>query len=86
MSTDVRKIVFEPVKSSYIDAIAYNEKSKELRVQFSSGATWKYFDVPQAIHVSLLLAESTGRYFGKEVRGVFSGRKLEAEEDPNDLA
>ena len=72
---------FESVKSSYIDAVSYNEDNQELRVQFSSGVTWKYFDVPPALHVSLLLAESTGKYFAKEVRGVFSGRKIEAEEE-----
>ena len=72
---------FESVKSSYIDAIAYNEAQQELRVQFKSGVTWKYREVPPAIHVSLLLAESTGKYFAKEVRGVFAGRKVEPEEE-----
>lgn len=72
---------FEPVTSSYIDAIAYNEKDNELRVQFKSGAIWKYFDVPEAVHVSMLLAESTGKFFAKEVRGVFVGRKIEPENE-----
>ena len=81
MSVDQREVVFESVKSSYIEAIAYNEATKELRVQFKSGATWRYMDVPPAIHVSLLLSESTGKYYAKEVRGVFSGRKIEPEEE-----
>ena len=81
MSVDQREVIFELVKSSYIDAIAYNEATKELRVQFKSGVTWKYADVPPAIHVSLLLSESTGKYLAKEVRGVFSGRKVEPEEE-----
>ena len=72
---------FESVKSSYIDAISYNEEAKELKVQFKNGATWSYVDVPPAIHVSLLLAESTGKYFAKEVKGVFSGRKIKSEEE-----
>ena len=72
---------FEPVTSSYIDAIGYNEDTHELRVQFNSGVTWKYADVPQAVHVSLLLAESTGKYFAKEVKGVFTGRKVEPEDE-----
>ena len=78
MSADERQVVFEKVNSSYIDAIAYNEEKQELRVQFSSGVTWKYFEVPPAIHISLLLAGSTGKYFAKEVKGVFTGRKFEA--------
>ena len=72
---------FEKVSSSYIDAISYNEDNQELRVQFSSGVTWRYFDVPPAIHVSLLLSESTGKYFAKEIRGQFKGRKIEPEEE-----
>ena len=72
---------FEKVSSSYIDSISYNEGNKELRVQFKSGATWKYFDVPEGAHVSLLLAESTGKFFAKEIKGVFSGRKVEPEDE-----
>jgi hypothetical protein len=72
---------FESVKSSYIDAIAYHEGKQQLRVMFNNGVIWEYSDVPPAIHVSLLLSESTGKYFAKEVRGVFSGRKIEPEEE-----
>jgi hypothetical protein len=78
---DARGFTTDAVKSSYIDVIAYNEATQELRVQFKSGATWKYRDVPPAIHVSLLLSESTGKYFAKEVRGVFGGRKIEPGEE-----
>ena len=81
MSADERQVIFEKVTSSYIDAIAYSDDNRELWVQFKSGVTWKYFKVPPSFHVSLLLAESTGKYFGKEIRGVFSGRKVEAEEE-----
>lgn len=74
-------VKFESVKSSYIDAVAYNEAIRELRVQFKSGATWRYMDVPPAVHVSLLLAESTGRYFREEIKGVFTARKIEPEDE-----
>ena len=70
---------FESVKSSYLDSIAYDESKQELRVMFNNGVIWAYADVPPATHVSLLLSESTGKYFAKEVRGVFSGRKVEPE-------
>lgn len=72
---------FESVKSSYISAISYDESKNELRVQFKSGVTWKYAGVPPAIHISLLLAESTGKYFAAEIKGVFKGRKIEPEEE-----
>ena len=71
---------FEDIKSSYIKAIGYDEGDQELRVQFKNGVTWKYFDVPPEAHVSMLLAESTGKFFAKEIKGVFEGRKVGQEE------
>lgn len=71
---------FEPVKSSYIKEVGYDEDKQELRVKFKNGVTWKYFDVPTSAHVSLLMAESTGRFFAREIKGVFTGRKVVNEE------
>lgn len=72
---------FEKTKSSYITAVGYDEATKELRVQFKSGVTWKYYAVPEPVHISLLLAESTGKYFAKEIKGVYSGKKVEEDEE-----
>ena len=71
---------FETVKSSYIDGVAYDEAKKELQVKFTNGTIYKYFVVPESAYVSLLLAESTGKFFAKEIKGVFTGRKVEPEE------
>lgn len=71
----------EPVKSSYIRKIGYDEEKKELRVRFRNGVTWKYADVPASAHVSLLLSDSIGRFFSQEIKGSFNGRKVEEEED-----
>ena len=72
---------FDTVTSSYINEIGYDEDTKELRVKFKNGAQWKYLDVPPAIHVSLLLSESTGKYFIKEVKNAFTARKVEPEDE-----
>ena len=68
---------FEKVSSSYIDSIGYDPGNQELFVKFNNGVIWKYFDVPESAHVSLLLAESIGKFFAKEIKGVFTGRKVE---------
>jgi len=73
--------VFESVKSSYIKEVGYDEGKQELRIKFKNGVIWKYFDVPAKAHVSLLLAESTGKYFAAEIKGVFKGRKIEPEDE-----
>ena len=72
---------FEKTKSSYIQGVGYNEAKQELQVKFKNGVIWKYFDVPEGAHVSLLLAESTGKYFAAEIKGVFKGRKIEPQDE-----
>jgi len=72
---------FEKTKSSYIQGVAYDEAAKKLQVKFKNDVVWEYYDVPVAAHVSLLLAESTGKFFAKEIKGVFTGRKLEPEDE-----
>ena len=68
---------FETTKSSYIAGVGYDPGNQELFVKFNNGVIWKYFDVPESAYVSLLLAESTGKFFAKEIKGVFTGRKVE---------
>ena len=68
---------FEKTKSSYIQGVGYDPGNQELFVKFNNGVIWKYFDVPESAYVSLLLAESTGKFFAKEIKGVFTGRKVE---------
>jgi len=72
---------FDIVKSSYIKKVGYDEDRKELRVYFKNGVAWKYFDVPESAYVSMLLAESTGKFYAKEIKGVFTGRKVEPEDN-----
>jgi len=71
---------FETTKSSYIAGVGYDPGNQELFVKFNNGVIWKYFDVPESAHVSLLLAESTGKFYAKEIKGVFTGRKVEPED------
>ena len=71
---------FETTKSSYIAGLGYDPGNQELFVKFNNGVIWKYFDVPESAHVSLLLAESTGKFYAKEIKGVFTGRKVEPED------
>ena len=48
-----------------------------MQVVFKNGAKWQYNEVPESAFVSMLLAESTGKFFAKEIKGVFGARKLE---------
>jgi hypothetical protein len=68
-------IAMQEVKSSNIKAVGYDDTSKTLAVQFSSGNTYYYSNVPRATFDEFVAAESVGRYFAANIRGGFEGRR-----------
>jgi len=66
---------WQMVKSSNIDAVAYDPSAKILRVRFIKSGAYKYFDVPEHIYEELLHAESVGKYFSEWIKGVFEFEK-----------
>ncbi len=64
------------VDSSAIAAVDYAVERCELTVQFKSGRTYVYFDVPQHVHTGLICAESCGRFFNFRIRDRFDFREI----------
>jgi hypothetical protein len=60
-----------PVESSVMAGIEYDDEACELDILFSSGKTYRYFDVPADVHARLLEAESKGQFFNEEIKGAF---------------
>jgi hypothetical protein len=58
---------FDPVDSSLLDAVAYDETTSTLRVQFKNGTQYEYSGVPIAVYHGLLRATSSGVYFNAHV-------------------
>jgi hypothetical protein len=56
------------VDSTAIRAIDYDAASRQLRVTFPGGNTYKYYDVPRGVYQSFLEAESKGLYFNGYIR------------------
>ena len=56
------------VESSLLTSIGYDKKAKTLEVQFTGGAIYQYFDVPEMEYKALLAADSIGRYFNFNIR------------------
>ena len=52
----------DPVESSMLAAIGYDENLKALVVLYNSGKAYQYLEVPPQIFQGLLNAESKGRY------------------------
>jgi hypothetical protein len=71
------KIEMNAVKSSNIDRIGYDEPSKTLAIEFRTGATYHYYEVPKDVYESLKNAESVGAYFAQNIKGSYAFHKEE---------
>lgn len=65
------KTEFKAVASSNILGIAYDEDTQEMQVEFTSGSTYKYDDVPQEIYEDFLGASSPGTFFANNIKGSY---------------
>lgn len=63
------------VKSAGIKAIGYDQATKEMRVEFSSGGTYTLSDVSADKHSALMSAKSIGSHFAANFRGQHQHRK-----------
>lgn len=71
-----RNVKLVPVDSSMLLAVGYDGASKELEAVFSSGAVWRYQDVPRAVYRQLLAADSKGSFMQSCVIGVYPEYRL----------
>ena len=67
----------QPVESSNIASIGYDPSTGILEIEFVSGATYAYYDVPPQVHRSLMKATSPGTYFHKYVKGFYQCERIE---------
>lgn len=64
-----------PVTSSRIESIGWDEKTSTLEIEFKGGAVYRYDAVPLNVWVSFMEAPSKGSYFHNNIRGVYSYKK-----------
>ena len=68
------------VRSSSLKSLGYDPATRTLEVEFSSGAVYRYPDIPPDVHAGLLTAESLGRAFHATIRQAgFAGVRVEAD-------
>jgi len=58
------------VKSSNISAAGYDPATKVLRIRFSNGTDYDYKNVSAEKYSAFMAAESQGRYFHQNIKGV----------------
>ena len=59
------------VDSSNVEAIGFDDITRELHVQFVSGGYYVYHDVPREIFDRLLDSPSKGSFLNREVKMVY---------------
>ncbi len=59
----------QPVNSSNVAEIGYDEPSRILEVLFRNGTLYQYFDVPERDYSELMRASSIGQYLNANVKG-----------------
>jgi hypothetical protein len=66
----------EPVISSNVKAVGHDAKTSTLEVEFNSGAVYQYTGVPKEVYTAMVGAQSVGKYFGANVKGVYPFVKI----------
>jgi hypothetical protein len=64
------------VESSMLLAAGYDEATREMRVIFRTGDTYRYMNVPQEVYLELLKAESKGAFMKTHVIDRFPSRRV----------
>jgi hypothetical protein len=67
-----------PIDSSAISSVGYDEESSMLEVEFSSGAVYDYFEVPKRVYRDLLKAPSKGSFVSRRVRDRYPFERRES--------
>jgi hypothetical protein len=65
----------QPVLSSVIAEVGYDEDTAELEVQFQSGDVYRYYAVPPSVHRALMEADSPGAYFNRHISDHYPTRQ-----------
>ena len=65
-----------PLSSSNLASCDYSEETRTLTITFHSGDTWSYSDVDKSIYEGLVAASSPGRYFYRQIKGLYPGSQI----------
>jgi hypothetical protein len=68
---DAKTIPLNPVSSSNVAAIGYDEKSETLVVEFLNGAKYAYSDIELPTWEALRDASSIGSYLAQNIKGKY---------------
>jgi hypothetical protein len=56
------------VTSSSLISVGYDPQSEVLEIEFHSGGIYQYSGVPQSVYDGMMIADSKGKYFHRNVK------------------
>lgn len=60
-------------------AVGYDRTNQTLQVEFNSGSVYQYASVEQETWESLQTADSTGKFFNREIKGKYECDRVDDE-------
>ena len=69
-----RTMEMVPVSSSNIESVGHENRT--LYIRFHSGGLYSYSGVPESVYTALLNASSKGQFFHRNIKNVYSYRKI----------
>lgn len=70
------KMIREPVTSSNIASIGYEESSLTLEIEFIKSGVYEYSDVPPHVYTELITATSIGVYFNANIKNKYPTTRI----------
>jgi len=66
-----------PVKSSYLESVAYDPVSQTLQVRFLNGGLYNYQGVEPAHYNAFISAPSLGRHLAAHIKPYFKAERVD---------
>jgi hypothetical protein len=61
----------DPVASSNLNSVGYDEQSQTLEVEFSNGTVYQYYNVGSDLYDQFMRAPSKGQFLASYIRNAF---------------
>ena len=68
----ISRIDRRPVESRALAAVGSSTRLRALEIEFRRGGTYRYLNVPPAVHRDLLASDSKARFYNTHVRGRYA--------------
>jgi hypothetical protein len=66
----------QSVKSRILRSVGYNDSTKILEIEFTSGLVYQYSGVPPKVYADLMHSDEIGKYYSEKVRPKFQTKQI----------